>query len=190
MTWLDERLFGWSHSAHRGTSAWGGGSSLDTSRASTPDMSDEEEEGDYDNVIDYLGSYVGTNLLQKRTGQRGSYADLHQVKHKDPASENQDGTLKASKSRGSISLTQAQYAPVYQRRPSSVRSPSSPITTNTSNEESMGECPSPTHRKSPRERRSTLSDRVAVEKIGELNPVDTFRHATEELNRDIADRSR
>ena len=192
MTWLDERLFGWSRSAHRGTSAWGGGSSLDTSRASTPDISDEEEEGDYDNVIDYLGSYVGTNLSHKRSRSkslRGSYADLQQLKHKDSASENQDGTIKASNSRSSLSSAQAQYAPVYQKRPIPHWPSSSPATTNTSNEEPTENLPSPNHRKGPRERKSSLSDRVAVEKIGELNPVDTFRQATEELNRDIADRS-
>ncbi|TFY74185.1 hypothetical protein EWM64_g9828, partial [Hericium alpestre] len=49
MTWLDERLFGWSRSAQRGTSAWAGGTrSQDISRAATPDVSDEEDTGDYD----------------------------------------------------------------------------------------------------------------------------------------------
>jgi glycerol-3-phosphate O-acyltransferase / dihydroxyacetone phosphate acyltransferase len=187
MTWLDERLFGWSRSAYRGTSAWGGSSSLDTSRAATPDLSDEEEEGDYDNVIDYLGSYIGNNLSQKRSRSkslRASYADLQQLKHKDATPGDQDGAVKPSHS-------QAQYAPVYQKRPTPHRSPSSPTTHTSAAEpsERTGESPGFTHRNGPRERRSSLSDRVAVEKIGGLNPVNTFKHATEELNRDIADRS-
>jgi glycerol-3-phosphate O-acyltransferase / dihydroxyacetone phosphate acyltransferase len=192
MTWLDERLFGWSRSAHRGTSAWGESSSLETSRTATPDMSDEEEEGDYDNVIDYLGSYMGTSPSEKRLrskSMRGSYADLQHVKNKESASENQDGQ---TKSRSILSSAQAQYAPVYQKRPMPQRSPSSFGATETSIAEStssVGDSPYPNPRKSPRERRSSLSDQVAVEKIGGLNPVNTFKHATEELNRDIAERS-
>src|SRR6266446_10402484 len=50
MTWIDERLFGWSRSATRGTSAWGGNVE-DLSRVNTPDDSDEEDTGDYDNVV-------------------------------------------------------------------------------------------------------------------------------------------
>lgn len=188
MTWLDERLFGWSRSARRGTSVWGGSSSLDASRAATPDVSDEEEEGDYDNVIDYLGSYVGASLSRKRSRSkslRGSYADLQQLKMKEAASErDEDGFLKPAKSpRGSVSFAQSQYAPVYQhKRPSPFRSPSSPqVQTEGINGSSSG----PHLRKGPRERRSSLSDRVAVEKIGGLSPVESFKHATEELNRDV-----
>ncbi|KAF8188418.1 glycerol-3-phosphate O-acyltransferase [Pholiota molesta] len=48
MTWIDERLFGWSRSSKRGTSAWGGPVD-DISRINTPDDSDEEDTGDYDN---------------------------------------------------------------------------------------------------------------------------------------------
>ena len=191
MTWLDDRLFGWSRSAHRGTSAWGGPSSLDASRVATSEISDEEEEGDYDNVIDYLGSYVEKNLSQQRSRSRsirGSYADLQQLKHKDSASENQNGSSSLSRS---VSFAQAQYAPVYQKRPTPHRSSSSSTTIETSNTEPTAplDRPSPAQRMSPRERRSSLSDRVAVEKIGELNPVNTFKHATEELNRNIADRT-
>jgi len=56
MTWIDERLFGWSHSARRH-----GVNSAATSRAAsshgTPEGSDDEDEyGDYDNVIGYLHS--------------------------------------------------------------------------------------------------------------------------------------
>jgi glycerol-3-phosphate O-acyltransferase/dihydroxyacetone phosphate acyltransferase len=190
MTWLDERLFGWSRSARRGTSAWGGASSLDASRAATPDVSDDEEEGDYDNVIDYLGSYIGANLSMKRSRSkslRGSYADLQQLKMKGSGSDrDQDGLLKPVKSpRATVSFAQSQYAPVYHKRPTPFRSPSSPQTSTSSTTSSPAD--SLNFRKGPRERRSSLSDRVAVEKIGGLNPVDTFKHATEELNRDVAD---
>ena len=49
MTWIDERLFGWTRSSKRGTSAWSGVE--DPSRANTPDETDEEDAGDYDDVV-------------------------------------------------------------------------------------------------------------------------------------------
>ncbi|KAF8582673.1 glycerol-3-phosphate O-acyltransferase [Ramaria rubella] len=188
MTWLDERLFGWSRSAHRGTSAWGGPSSLDTSQAATPDNSDDEE-GDYDNVIDYLGSYVGTSTSRSKSKSlRGSYADLQQFKSRETASEHTEDS--PQRSRPPLSTAQSQYAPVYQKRPIAMRSPSSPASSQVqiSDVEST-DSSGFNHRIGLRERKSSLSDRVAVEKIGELDPTDTFKHATEELNRDIAGHS-
>lgn len=77
MTWIDERLFGWSKSARRGTSAWSGTvHPLDEpSRAGTPDDSDEEDAGDYDNVIGLLPE----EQLKSRS-RTNSYAELQRLR--------------------------------------------------------------------------------------------------------------
>ncbi|KAI0082693.1 glycerol-3-phosphate O-acyltransferase [Panus rudis PR-1116 ss-1] len=77
MTWLDERLFGWSRSATRGTSAWAGGST-EISRAATPDISDDEE-GDYDNLLGYLEG-KGLSSRTRSRSQQASYADLQKLR--------------------------------------------------------------------------------------------------------------
>ncbi|KAH7889725.1 glycerol-3-phosphate O-acyltransferase [Phlebopus sp. FC_14] len=80
MTWIDERLFGWSRSAKYGTSAWGGSTPThDASRPETPDETDEEDHGDYDHVIGYLHSYEDTTKSKPRSRQ-GSYADLQRLR--------------------------------------------------------------------------------------------------------------
>jgi glycerol-3-phosphate O-acyltransferase / dihydroxyacetone phosphate acyltransferase len=73
-TWIDERLFGWSRSATRGTSAWAG--SQDISRVPTPDISDDEDSGDYDNVLGYLPVYEG----RSNRSRQSSFADLQKLK--------------------------------------------------------------------------------------------------------------
>lgn len=80
MTWLDERLFGWSRSAKRGTSAWGGGSEY-PSRAVTPTLSDDEETGDYDHVIRLVPPHEeqSSNSGNVRSRQ-SSYADLQRLR--------------------------------------------------------------------------------------------------------------
>ncbi|KAF9264708.1 glycerol-3-phosphate O-acyltransferase [Marasmius fiardii PR-910] len=77
MTWIDERLFGWSKSARRGTSAWSGTvHALDEpSRAGTPDDSDEEDAGDYDNVIGLL-----PEEQLKSKSRTNSYAELQRLR--------------------------------------------------------------------------------------------------------------
>jgi len=78
MTWIDERLFGWSRSATRGTSAWAGPSrSQEISRVATPDGSDDEDSGDYDNVLGYLPVYEGRPKTPLRSG---SFADLQKLR--------------------------------------------------------------------------------------------------------------
>jgi len=83
MTWLDERLFGWSRTAKHGTSAWGGNTpSHDLSRPETPalDESDaEEDHGDYDHVIGYIPAYEDASRSKPRSRQ-GSYADLQRLR--------------------------------------------------------------------------------------------------------------
>jgi glycerol-3-phosphate O-acyltransferase / dihydroxyacetone phosphate acyltransferase len=73
MTWLDERLFGWSQSAKRGTSAWLG---ADISRVATPDESEDEDNGDYDNVVGILYD----DGLAKTRSRNSSFADLQRLR--------------------------------------------------------------------------------------------------------------
>jgi len=80
MTWLDERLFGWSRSASRGTSAWSGSRSQEISRVPTPETSDDEE-GDYDNVLGYLEKRSSANAPRPGPrSQRSSYANLQKMR--------------------------------------------------------------------------------------------------------------
>ncbi|KAF9451058.1 glycerol-3-phosphate O-acyltransferase [Macrolepiota fuliginosa MF-IS2] len=86
MTWIDERLFGWSRSAKRGTSAWSGISGDEASRIGTPDETDEEDTGDYDNVV---GIVTSTEDISANTRSRqSSYADLQRLRHSQTAPAN------------------------------------------------------------------------------------------------------
>ena len=79
MTWIDERLFGWSRSAKRGTSAWGGGGEI--SQIHTPDDSDDEDTGDYDNVVGLVTSSDDQmGPTQKTRSRQSSYADLQRLR--------------------------------------------------------------------------------------------------------------
>ncbi|KAJ7155997.1 glycerol-3-phosphate O-acyltransferase [Mycena crocata] len=78
MTWLDERLFGWSRSSIRGTSAWGG-TSTDASRIGTPNDSEDEDAGDYENVIGFLPASAEQPASKARSRQ-SSYADLQRLR--------------------------------------------------------------------------------------------------------------
>lgn len=189
MTWLDERLFGWSRSAHRGTSAWGGGlSSLDTSRAASPDISDDEDGGDYDNVIAYLGVYTNSNGTPRTRSRslRGSYADLQALKNK----EAEQGL--GSKSQSARQLAPPQlYAPVYRRRAATTtgrtfdEGQTHDAQGSESTEGSLEGSDSQPPRKSERERRSSLTDRVSVSKIGKVSPESTFKEVTDKLNGEL-----
>ncbi|KAL4067595.1 hypothetical protein V8B97DRAFT_2092053 [Scleroderma yunnanense] len=80
MTWIDERLFGWSRTAKRGTSVWGESTpGRDSSRAGTPDESEEEDHGDYDHVINFIPAYEDASRGKPRSRQ-GSYADLQRLR--------------------------------------------------------------------------------------------------------------
>ncbi|KAI0831214.1 glycerol-3-phosphate O-acyltransferase [Trametes gibbosa] len=88
MTWLDERLFGWSSSAYRGTSAWAGGTrSQEISRSATPDLSDEEDEPDYDNLL--VPSGDSHSLASRPRSQRSSYADVTRLRRTSSAANTQ-----------------------------------------------------------------------------------------------------
>ncbi|KIK08660.1 hypothetical protein K443DRAFT_84557 [Laccaria amethystina LaAM-08-1] len=81
MTWIDERLFGWTRSAKRGTSAWGGFSGDEVSRVGTPDETDDEDTGDYDNVAGIV-SAASDQLSSGSTSRsrQSSYADLQRLR--------------------------------------------------------------------------------------------------------------
>lgn len=80
MTWIDERLFGWSRSAKCGTSAWGESTpTQDSSRPVTPDLSDDEDHGDYDHAVNYISAYEDASRHKVRSRQ-GSYADLQRLR--------------------------------------------------------------------------------------------------------------
>lgn len=164
MTWLDERLFGWSRSTRRGTSAWGGGTPMtELSRAATPDASDSEE-GDYEHVISYLGSYTGDNASYRTRSRslKGSYADLHLLKTKDSVGNSADSTKPELKNANS---------PALRFRATGNDLGSDPFQNG--------------HREAPRARKSSLTDRVPVEKIGNLTSTDSFQTSTSILNKEI-----
>ena len=75
MTWIDERLFGWTRSSKRGTSAWSGVE--DHSSANTPDESDDEDAGDYDDVI---GLIPPNDDQDKTRSRQNAYADLQRLR--------------------------------------------------------------------------------------------------------------
>ncbi|OSX58257.1 hypothetical protein POSPLADRAFT_1041385 [Postia placenta MAD-698-R-SB12] len=80
-TWLDERLFGWSRSTARGTSAWAGTPSTEISRASSPAPS-EDEVSDNDNVLGYLKARKPAGRSRSRSHQN-SCADLQKLREDD-----------------------------------------------------------------------------------------------------------
>lgn len=94
MTWIDERLFGWSRSAKRGTSVWGGLSGDEASRVGTPDDTDDEDSGDYDDVVGVLPSEEQQSLGQKSSRQ-SSFADLQRLRL-SPYSSSSLGLLKGT----------------------------------------------------------------------------------------------
>ncbi|KAJ3725989.1 glycerol-3-phosphate O-acyltransferase [Lentinula raphanica] len=79
MTWIDERLFGWSRSANRGTSAWAGSIVEETSQVGTPDDSDDSDAGDYDHVIGLVPGH-DDHISSKTRSRNSSYADLQRLR--------------------------------------------------------------------------------------------------------------
>lgn len=84
MTWIDERLFGWSRSAQRGTSAWGGFSGDEASRVGTPDDTDDEDTGDYDAVVGLLPATDGQLHSGQKASRQSSFADLQRLRSPHP----------------------------------------------------------------------------------------------------------
>lgn len=197
MTWLDERLFGWSRSARRGTSAWGGyttASSRAASRPASPDVSDDEDHGDYDNVINYLPSIVGDAITGLGFGKvktprsaRGSFADLPSVRRAEG-----DRAARLSVSHQSGLNT---YSP---RTPGTASGWNNLSPLDTSRTPRRSQPPSPYLSTKPmppsptlstqsggvRRRKMSLTDAVPVERIGKLDQTETFEEATDELNQE------
>jgi glycerol-3-phosphate O-acyltransferase/dihydroxyacetone phosphate acyltransferase len=162
MTWIDERLFGWSRSAKRGTSAWGGFSGDEGSRLPTPDETDDEDSGDYDNVIGIIPT--GDDQLhpaqksQKSRSRQSSYADLQRLRL-SPLPRPSD-TVQQSESVGSSTAMLSTEA-----------------------EAGMN------LRQGHRTRRESLSDGVSVSRIAAVDRAEQFANATQDLNDEI-DRKR
>lgn len=165
-TWLDERLFGWSRSASRGTSAWSGTRSQEisraTSRAPSPDASDDEEgPGDYDNILGYL-EVNGSAARGRRSAQSSSYADLQKVRRSSNAAQaGQDVAFP-------LAMTTA-------TEPEMVLNP---------DDEGLHVRP----RRGSRSRKFSLSDRVSVERISVVDKEEAFEDATREINQEILKR--
>ncbi|KAK7467110.1 Glycerol-3-phosphate/dihydroxyacetone phosphate acyltransferase [Stygiomarasmius scandens] len=94
MTWIDERLFGWSRSAKRGTSAWAG-THDEPSRAGTPEDSEEEDAGDYDNVIGFIPGHDDSRPGSRSRSRTSSYADLQRLRFSatSPISSTQSSSM-------------------------------------------------------------------------------------------------
>lgn len=204
MTWLDERLFGWSRSARRGTSAWGGAVSSSTSRVATPDASDDEDHGDYDNVLGYLPSIVGDavhglGLSRSKTPRslRGSFADLPSVRRaEEDRARYGDGVRTPKRSQPpSPMLTTRQLSStnVGKRVPSHANLTVSFDVPHDRNGSAGSSPTSPNlspRSGRPRQRRMSLEDSVPVERIGQIDRKEPFDEATDELNKEIAEKRR
>ncbi|KDQ20350.1 hypothetical protein BOTBODRAFT_153041 [Botryobasidium botryosum FD-172 SS1] len=202
MTWLDERLFGWSRSARRGSNAWAGGNSntgsVEPSRQGTPDISDDEDSGDYDNVLRYLPGYEPHQ--PKTRSRQQSYADLQQLRrmtHLPQTSSSHepspDNSPFASRQRSRSDVNLLHLAPVYHDQVSSSRGSNAqspvqplasgppPISIDTTGQVQINGSAQTSGRRS---RRSSLTDAVHVRRIGELSPIENFTEATQDLNRE------
>jgi glycerol-3-phosphate O-acyltransferase/dihydroxyacetone phosphate acyltransferase len=150
MTWIDERLFGWSRSAKRGTSAWGGNTPIqDSSRPVTPDLSDDEDHGDYDHAVNYISAYEDASRHKVRSRQ-GSYADLQRLRMTATTQPN------ASSSSSGLRLNDSQSLHM---------------------------------RHGSRQRKHSLSDLIPVERIGSVDPQETFEDVTTSLNKEASRQS-
>jgi len=162
MTWLDERLFGWSRRSGITNSLWGDSES-EPSRHSTPEVS-EDEAGDYDDVFGMVHRYEGIPNLRNR-GSKNSYADLQHLRHSST------GELAFAEDLGSTVVSTESIETF----------PGSPSTTDPLYDTS----PRPLHR----ERRSSLSENISVERISQINRRSTFEKATDEINNEVSKHS-
>jgi glycerol-3-phosphate O-acyltransferase/dihydroxyacetone phosphate acyltransferase len=148
-------LFGWSKSSKRGTSAWAAPPrSLDGSRLPTPETSDDEDGGDYDNVLGYLSDgYISPVATRSRAG---SYADLQK--------------LKMSKTAGAtLAVPTAVPGPAPTADPGRPRSGS------------VGSSPGGSPR-TKRARGNSLTEVVPVQEINKCDKSQPFEEMTEQLN--------
>jgi len=156
MTWIDERLFGWSRSAKRGTSAWAGPPGADGSRIGTPDDTDDEDTGDYDDVVGLIPvNEDQSGSIHKSRSRQSSYADLQRLRLVPLASN-----------------SGAKREP-----PSAVeKTPSSP----------KADPDRGLHTRQPhRNRRESLSDGIPVTRIAAADREDHFVNVTHDLNDEV-----
>lgn len=164
MTWIDERLFGWSRSTKYGTSAWAGSSA---DEVGNPDSSDEEDAGDYENVLGFIPAYEGQlHPSQKPKSRQSSFADLQR--------------LRLSPLPPSTPFTQAR---VYSSHHTTATSPGVDM-----DGLHFRDPPRERSRDGHRERRQSLSDRVPVIRIAELDREELFEQDTDNLNDEIIQR--
>ncbi|KII88537.1 hypothetical protein PLICRDRAFT_110360 [Plicaturopsis crispa FD-325 SS-3] len=158
MTWIDERLFGWSRSANRGSSAWAGGTPYERSTVPSPNESDNEDEGDLDNVIDFIHHEEQSGSPRTSRSRNSSYADLQRLRMTSPAT-------KAATTGTQLHVPGVSTTP---------HRPTSPIE------------PSGLHIRSVhRDRRHSLDDGVQVERIAAVDPDTEFKEATDDINEEI-----
>ena len=160
MTWIDERLFGWSTSSKHGTSAFFGGTggkSTAPSTAGTPDDSDEEDEGDYDNVIKLIPEwgFGGGKGISGRS-RNSSYADMHRMRVA-PMPPRQVGAVDGN---GNHECDHPVSSPETETEGLQLRQ----------------------RKVSNRQRRESLSDMIPVERIAQVERGEAFDEATQELN--------
>ena len=163
-TWLDERLFGWTRSATRGTSAWAGTRSQEISRAATPDVSDEEDAPDYDDIL-AVPSGDGHSLSTRPRSQRSSYADIQRLRRSSSTANTNGGMLSP------LSPTVAASATATGEKH-----------TDTDGLHFRG------GQQQTRTRKASLSDSVPVEVIGEVDRGEPFKEATKDLNTEMKKR--
>ncbi|KAL1692296.1 hypothetical protein GGG16DRAFT_90169 [Schizophyllum commune] len=160
MTWIDERLFGWSTSSKHGTSAFFGGTggkSTAPSTAGTPDDSDEEDEGDYDNVIKLIPEFgAGRGFGGSGRSRNSSYADMHRMRVA-PMPPRQVGAVDGN---GNHERDHPVSSPETETEGIQLRQ----------------------RKVSNRQRRESLSDMIPVERIAQVERGEAFDEATQELN--------
>lgn len=200
MTWIDERLFGWSHSTRQEEIS--GTTSGMTSRQDTPDASDDEEaNADYENVVGYLHTYEPSLSKKRARSNHASYADFQQLRRNASSGEVEapgqqsasDSPLK-SRTRSRSEMNLSQLAPVYHHLAS--RSPiNSPLSSTYSLLPSQtpdeSTPPSPVSENSPgrnRQRRSSLNDGVNVHRIAAQSSTSTFQQNTVSINQENQDK--
>ncbi|KIO34813.1 hypothetical protein M407DRAFT_240595 [Tulasnella calospora MUT 4182] len=174
ITWLDERIWGWTRSARRGTNVWAGPKSTEASRMHSPDASDEESEeetGDYDDVLGNIPGYVSPSNRLRSRSLANSYADLQQLK-------------RSTEQRKHLHPEDHHLAPI--KVP--VDSSASVSPTSTTHPDGDGQPPSPS---SPRrERRNSLEGNVHVGRLAVLDQEEPFKECTEDINRETQIRRR
>lgn len=177
MTWIDERLFGWSHSASRGTSVWGSGSLLSASNSTThseapstigtPNDTDDEDGGDYDPVLRVINDHHFPQSPLSSSGGGGGEASNGTNGLKRPG---------ANRSR------QGSYADLQRLKMSAPPVPS-PVAGSTGVDVPDATTSDVRHRA----RRPSLSDSIPVESIGKKsNSPERFEAVTKELNEEAA----